>query len=155
MQQGELQGFQTRVGVYCAIVKDGAMLLTHLRTSHYGQAFGWSLPGGGLEPHETVEECAIREVREETGLTVRLGPVLRVRTFTAEPAERIDPGEHAVPLINVQIIFEAYVTGGELRNERAGSTDEVAWIALGEIPHVTRVELVDFTLAALTEGGKR
>lgn len=143
MQQGELQGFQTRVGVYCAIVKDGAMLLTHLRTSHYGQTFGWSLPGGGLEPHETVEECAIREVREETGLTVRLGPVLRVRTFTVEPAERIDPGEHTVPLINVQIIFKAYVTSGTLRGERTGSTDEVAWVLLNEIPHVRRVSLVD------------
>lgn len=143
MHQGGSVEFQTRVGVYCAIVKDGALLLAHLRTSHYGRDFGWSLPGGGIEPYETVEECAIREVREETGLTIRLGQVLRVRTFTAEPAERIDSGEHVVPLVNVQIIFEAHVTGGELRNERAGSTDHVAWVPIADIPNMHRVSLVD------------
>lgn len=143
MHQSNSKEFQTRVGVYCAIFQGGSLLLTHLRASHYGQEFGWSLPGGGLKMYETVEECAIREVLEETGLTVRLGPVLRVRTFTVEPAERIDPGGHTVPLINVQIIFKAHVTGGKLRSERTGSTDLVAWIPIARIPDMQRVSLVD------------
>jgi 8-oxo-dGTP pyrophosphatase MutT (NUDIX family) len=35
----------------------------------------WRLPGGGLEPHETLAECARREVLEETGIPIRVGPV--------------------------------------------------------------------------------
>ncbi|MDQ3700444.1 MAG: NUDIX domain-containing protein [Chloroflexota bacterium] len=35
----------------------------------------WRLPGGGLEPHETLAECARREVLEETGIWVRVGRI--------------------------------------------------------------------------------
>ena len=35
----------------------------------------WRLPGGGLEPHETLAECARREVLEETGIAVRVGRI--------------------------------------------------------------------------------
>jgi 8-oxo-dGTP pyrophosphatase MutT (NUDIX family) len=34
----------------------------------------WSFPKGKLEPGETLEQCAVREVEEETGLHCRLGP---------------------------------------------------------------------------------
>ncbi|HET6793945.1 MAG TPA: NUDIX hydrolase [Acidimicrobiales bacterium] len=36
----------------------------------------WSLPKGKRDPGETDEECALREVREETGLVCELGPEL-------------------------------------------------------------------------------
>lgn len=51
------------------------VLLFEMRTAD-GRVF-WCPPGGGLEPGETHEDAAVREVREETGWSVDvLGPVI-------------------------------------------------------------------------------
>ncbi|MCJ8500117.1 nucleotide triphosphate diphosphatase NUDT15 [Desulfatitalea alkaliphila] len=61
------------VGVGVIVIRNGLFLLG-LRKGTHG-AGTWALPGGHLEYGESVEECARREVREETGLVVR--PVAR------------------------------------------------------------------------------
>jgi 8-oxo-dGTP pyrophosphatase MutT (NUDIX family) len=43
----------------------------------------WRLPGGGLEPHESLAECARREVLEETGISVRIGRIALLREWVA------------------------------------------------------------------------
>src|SRR5262249_39444314 len=53
------------------IVRDGAVLLVH--RPHYGD---WSFPKGKLDPGESWEEAAVREVEEEAGLRCSLGPEL-------------------------------------------------------------------------------
>jgi ADP-ribose pyrophosphatase YjhB (NUDIX family) len=58
----------TLVGVRALIVRDGAVLLIRHRA---GRA-PWSLPGGGVERFERLEEAARREAAEETGTTVRI-----------------------------------------------------------------------------------
>ena len=64
------------VGVGAVIVKDGKVLL--VRRRYEPLAGQWSLPGGTLELGETLQEGVAREMREETGLEVEVGPVIEV-----------------------------------------------------------------------------
>lgn len=64
-----------RVGVGVIITRDGLILLGQRIGAH--GAGTWALPGGHLEFGESVEQCAAREVREETGLElvdIKRGP---------------------------------------------------------------------------------
>jgi len=56
--------------VSCAIVRGGEVLL--LRRAIEPGVGMWALPAGHLEPGETAEDGAVREVAEETGLAVRV-----------------------------------------------------------------------------------
>lgn len=56
------------IGVGVAIIRDGKILLGKRKNAH-GEG-EWAFPGGHLEYAEQVEECARREVLEETGLTL-------------------------------------------------------------------------------------
>ncbi len=58
-----------KVGVGVCVVKDGKVLLGQRLNAH-GEG-SWSFPGGHLEFGESWEECARREVLEETGLRIR------------------------------------------------------------------------------------
>jgi len=99
-------------------IRRGAVLLVQRRRPPF--AGSWALPGGFVEPDETVEEAVERELREETGLTGRAnglvgvysGPDRDPRKPTATVAIRIR-GRAGVP------------KGGD----DAGAA---AWVPLGE-----------------------
>jgi len=72
------------VGVGGVVIRDGRALLVRRGSEPLkGQ---WSIPGGTLELGETIAEGVVRELREETGLDVRVVDLIEV-------FERIFPGE--------------------------------------------------------------
>jgi 8-oxo-dGTP diphosphatase len=48
----------------------------HRRIAVVRAARGWFLPGGGIEPHETVERAVERETEEECGLVIQPGRII-------------------------------------------------------------------------------
>jgi 8-oxo-dGTP diphosphatase len=80
-----------RVGVGVIVMRRGLVLLGQRQGAHGDGT--WALPGGHLEFGETVEDCARREVAEETGLELQ-GITLGPYTSTLFAAE----GEHYITL---------------------------------------------------------
>jgi len=93
-----------------AVVHDAQGRLLLIRRGHAPSAGMWSVPGGRMEPGETEREAVVRELAEETGLTVRpVRPLGAVRVdgdgvvFTvtdwlctlAEPGQRPVAGDDA------------------------------------------------------------
>lgn len=79
----------------------------------------WSLPGGKVERGESVVEAVVREVREETGISVAVGGLVDV-------VERIAPDYHYVILAH-----GARVTGGVL--EAGSDVRAVRWVGEEEL----------------------
>lgn len=129
-----------RVAAYGVIVDGPRILLAHWNES--GRS-GWTLPGGGIEPGEDPLDAVVREIAEETGFEARAEALLGIDSKIVPAEARFVPD--AGPLHALRIVYRATVTGGSLKNELDGTTDEAAWFALTSIPN-RRVDLVDVAL---------
>lgn len=136
--------YDTRLAAYAVIRDDAGRVLLALWNEAPESEGRWTMPGGGVELDETVEEAAVREVREETGYDVRLDRLLGVDSHVFSAAQRSNGSGR--PLKAVRVVFAATVVGGELRPEVGGTTDEARWFAPEEVRGLSRVSLVDVAL---------
>jgi ADP-ribose pyrophosphatase YjhB (NUDIX family) len=125
------------VGVGAIVFQDDNVLL--VRRGREPLKGEWSLPGGRLELGEHLEAAVVREVREETGLDVRV-----VRH--AETLERIFREEERVRYHYVLVDFLCEVTGGELLC--GDDAADAAWFPLGAVLR-GEVAVAQFTLEVL------
>ena len=118
------------VGVGAIIIENEKVLL--VKRAHPPLQDQWSIPGGVLEVGEFVREAAIREAREETGLTIEPGELLGVY-------DRIlrDPGER-VQYHYVLIDFLCRRVAGELL--AASDAAEVRWFHREELQPLNLAE---------------
>jgi ADP-ribose pyrophosphatase YjhB (NUDIX family) len=65
------------IGVGGAVLRGRELLLVR-RASRHGHG-NWQLPGGFIEPDETVDQAVVREIKEETGVTAEVEGVLGLR----------------------------------------------------------------------------
>jgi 8-oxo-dGTP diphosphatase len=137
--------YDTRLAAYAVIRDDEGRILLALWNE--AEQPRWTLPGGGVELAESVEQGAIREVHEETGYDVRLDGLLGIDSFVFGPAQRSNGSDRSLKA--VRVVYGATITGGVLRPEVGGSTDEARWFRLDEVPALPRVSLVDVALGYL------
>jgi len=62
---------QVRVGIGIAILDEEGRILLLRRNKAAGKDWEWQFPGGGVEFGESLQECAIREAKEETNLDIK------------------------------------------------------------------------------------
>lgn len=114
------------VAVGGVAVRAGALLLVQRATDpHAGR---WSVPGGHVEPGETLASAVEREVLEETGLELRCGPLLGW-------AERMGPGYHFV-ILDFTMAVPDDCPGPVARSDAA----DVAWVPLDKVRALALVD---------------
>ncbi|MDK9758176.1 NUDIX domain-containing protein [Vibrio sp. D173a] len=122
---------QVRVGVATIILREGAILLGERVGSHGANT--WATPGGHLELGESIEDCAKREVLEETGLIV---DSIEKFTFTNDIFEK--EGKHYVTLFVV-----ASSASGEPQVTEPDKCKQWKWCRLDDLPEPLFLPLIN------------
>ena len=105
----------------CLIRRGGEILLQNRVKADWR---GLALPGGHVEPGESIVDSVIREMKEETGLTIKNPQLRGVKQFP------IDGGRYIV------FLYEATEFEGELRDSEEGG---VAWYRRDQVPNLPTV----------------
>ncbi len=125
---------RAELAVGAVVIVDGHLLLVERgRPPAVGQ---WSVPGGRVEPGETLAAAVEREVLEETGLHVRCGAFIGWVERISEPFHFVIMDFLAVPVVPA----EAVPPGDGLPRLRAGDDAAyAAWVALPDLESLTVV----------------
>jgi ADP-ribose pyrophosphatase YjhB (NUDIX family) len=116
-----------RIGVALVLLDEQGrvLLLNHVFHPHVP----WGLPGGWLSRNEDPEACALRELKEETGLVARIGPILHFMW------EEVPP--------HVNVAYLGYVEPGAVT--LSAEILELGWFTVDSLP----APLLPFTRDAI------
>src|SRR6266705_2696329 len=125
------------IGVGGAVVSEGHLLMVR-RASRHGRG-NWQLPGGFIEPDETMEQAVVREVQEEAGVVAEVEGVLGLRN-------RYDPEQGN----GVYVVMLLRLVSGEPKAD-GREVDHAGFFTLDQI----RVELLELTWGETDPDGLR
>lgn len=118
-----------RPSVYGVIIQDNTVLLSK-------QWDGYDFPGGGINLGETIEQALIREVKEETGLTVAVNELVTAK----DGFFRSSKGNHYQ---GIMLYYTCNVIGGELTTQYFDG-DEKQYADLAEWINLSNRETINF-----------
>lgn len=136
---GYVHFFDPKVAA-AAFIQDGERVLL-IKRAVEPERGKWALPAGYVDAFENPRATAVREVREETGLDVRVTHLIDVFHSTQRPGA------------SIIIVYAAEVTGGTL--QPLDDAEEVAWFrpeALPELAFESTLQVVGAWRAARGNG---
>lgn len=104
------------------VIKDEKVLLV---SSKYHDEEFYLFPGGGMEFGETIEEAAVRETLEETGVKVKIKDLFHVNEYIYEE----DWNKRSVSMFFIAEVVKIL----EPTTNDGGKIKEVKWIKLSEL----------------------
>ena len=113
---------RVELAVLC-LIKDGDRVLLQNRVKKDWQ--GYTLPGGHVECGESFVDAVVREMKEETGLTIEKPRMVGIKQFP------IDGGRYIV------LLFEATQFTGEVVSSEEG---EMTWVDRAELANISAVD---------------
>ena len=133
-----------RITASAAIVRDGSILLATFDDTVKG--IHYNLPGGGVEPGESLRQAALRETWEETGAHVAIGRLLLIWEYI--PAQQnYEYGTRQ----KVSFCFQAELLAGSVPrypNLPDGDQIGINWIPLVDLPTVALLPKIAVPLIA-------
>ncbi|UCH32003.1 MAG: NUDIX domain-containing protein [Candidatus Bathyarchaeota archaeon] len=107
-----------------AIIFDEIGRLLVQRHSHSERDF-YRLPGGGVRFREKIEDCLVREIKEETGFDVKVGRLLWVRDFLDQSAYH-----------SIEMFFLAKIAGGTFDPTPEGRNIDLEFLDVEDLEQV-------------------
>lgn len=94
--------------------KDQVLLVTRSQNEHHGKG-KFDLPGGKLDIGENIKAGLLREIKEELGITVELGPIVYAFDFGEKYDDRQEIGDETLLIGGKGLRYLAYYQGGEIK----------------------------------------
>lgn len=128
-----------RVSAYGLAVSQQRVLLVRIGDDNPRHSGQWMWPGGGIEHGEHPEQTVIRELAEETGLTVTVDHLLDAGS--EHRRDHVHNGS-AMDFHSVYLVYAVTVTGGQVRPEAAGTTRSPSWVRLDQLAELRLLESI-------------
>ncbi len=93
----------------------------------------WSLVGGGLKPNETIETCALREIKEETGITV-LPSELQLLDKIDDPTRIVEYDDENIVQLVTSLYYAELTEKPEITI--SSESDAMVWVTKGELKSI-------------------
>ncbi|MDD5337377.1 MAG: NUDIX hydrolase [Candidatus ainarchaeum sp.] len=104
------------------ILKDGEVLLVKRGTEPFKGM--WAIPGGRIEDNETLEQCCVREAKEETGLDIKVERLVGMYSIPSRDPRKV-----------IAAAYLCTVLGGSL-NPMPGEIEKAEWFPLDKVPEL-------------------
>lgn len=117
-----MRRFKMIASSYLILIKDDRVLLSRRFNTGYMDGH-YSLPAGHVDEGETVEDCLVREVKEEIGISVKKKDIKLVHVMHRKEND-------------IRLDFFYMVGGykGEIKNMEPEKCDDLKWFELNKLP---------------------
>ncbi len=93
----------------------------------------WSLVGGGLKQNETLQDCALREIKEETGMVILLSELRLIETID-DPTRIVDYGDGNIVQLKTSLYYTELTEKPEVTI--SDESDALVWVTKGELKSI-------------------